>query len=87
MTLSVARDLGRHGIRVNCIQPGPFSTPAVDKAPPEMIHDLIEQIIFPKRLGDPAEYASAVLEIVRNPFFNASSIRIDGGIRLPNWIG
>lgn len=87
MTLSIARDLGRHAIRVNCIQPGPFATPAVAKAPTKMIEDLVEQLIFPERLGDPAEYASAALEMIRNPFFNATSIRIDGGIRLPNWIG
>lgn len=84
MTLPIARDLGRYGIRVNCIQPGPYATPALDKAPQEMIGGLVDQLIFPKRLGDPAEYASAALELIRNPFFNATSIRVDGGIRLPN---
>lgn len=87
MTLALARDLGRHAIRVNCIQPGPYATPALDRAPLRMIDDLVDQLIFPRRLGDPSEFASAALEMVRNPFFNATSIRVDGGIRLPNWIG
>lgn len=87
MTLSIARDLGRHAIRVNSIQPGPYATPALSLAPPEMIDDLVDQLIFPKRLGNPQEFASAAMEMIRNPFFNATSVRVDGGIRLPNWIG
>lgn len=84
LTLPLARDLGRHAIRINCIQPGPYATPALEQAPPEMIDGLVDQLIFPKRLGEPAEFASAALELIRNPFFNATSIRVDGGIRLPN---
>jgi len=82
MTLPVARDLSRYGIRINTILPGIFDTPAMAGATPAMLEGLGNTVLFPKRLGQPAEYASLALELVRNTYFNAESIRLDGGIRM-----
>ncbi|MBP6682872.1 MAG: SDR family oxidoreductase [Halioglobus sp.] len=82
MTLTIARDLAREGIRVNTIQPGIFNTPAFDRAPPEMIKALDAMVPFPRRMGFPEEYASMALEIVRNGYVNGETIRLDGAIRM-----
>jgi NAD(P)-dependent dehydrogenase (short-subunit alcohol dehydrogenase family) len=82
MTLPIARDLSRYGIRINTILPGIFDTPAMAGATPAMREGLGNTVLFPKRLGDAAEYASLALELVRNTYFNAESIRLDGGIRM-----
>ncbi|MFC4595725.1 SDR family oxidoreductase [Sphingobium tyrosinilyticum] len=82
MTLPIARDLSREGIRINTIQPGIFLTPAFDGAPPEMIDALNAQVPFPKRMGIPAEYASLALELIRNTYMNGETIRLDGAIRM-----
>ena len=81
MTLPIARDLSRFGIRINTILPGIFDTPAMALASDEMKAGLSATVNFPKRLGDPAEYASLALELIRNAYFNAETIRLDGGIR------
>lgn len=81
MTLPIARDLGRFGIRVNTILPGVFSTPLMNRAPQAMIDALAAQIPFPNRLGDPSEYASMALELCRNTYMNAHVLRLDGGVR------
>ena len=82
MTLTIARDLSREGIRINTIQPGIFNTPAMNKAPPEMLQALGAMVPFPNRLGDPAEYASLALEMIGNGYFNGTTVRLDGAIRM-----
>lgn len=82
MTLTIARDLSREGIRVNTIQPGIFNTPAMARATPEMLKALGGMVPFPPRLGAPEEYASMAVEIVRNGYVNGETIRLDGAIRM-----
>ncbi len=82
MTLTIARDLSREGIRVNTIQPGIFDTPAMARATPEMKDALGAMVPFPRRLGAAEEYASMALELVRNGYMNGATIRIDGAIRM-----
>jgi NAD(P)-dependent dehydrogenase (short-subunit alcohol dehydrogenase family) len=82
MTLTIARDLAREGIRVNTIQPGIFDTPALAKAPKQMLDALGAMVPFPNRLGAPAEFASMALEIIRNGYVNGETIRLDGAIRM-----
>ena len=83
MTLPIARDLAREGIRINTIQPGIFATPAMLGAPQTMLDALAASVPFPKRLGAAAEYASLALEMVRNGYFNGETVRLDGAIRMP----
>lgn len=82
MTLTIARDLSREGIRVNTIQPGIFHTPAMARATPQMLEALGNMVPFPQRLGRAEEYASMALEIVRNGYVNGETIRLDGAIRM-----
>lgn len=82
MTLPIARDLSSEGIRVNTIMPGIMATPPMMAVPPEMLESLAAQVPFPKRLGDPAEFASLVVEMVRNGYFNGETVRLDGAIRM-----
>lgn len=82
MTLTIARDLSREGIRVNTIQPGIFDTPAMARAPQAMKDALGAMVPFPKRLGHADEYASMALEIVRNGYINGETVRLDGAIRM-----
>jgi NAD(P)-dependent dehydrogenase (short-subunit alcohol dehydrogenase family) len=82
MTLPIARDLAREGIRVMTIQPGIFATPPMLKAP-KLVEALSATVPFPKRLGRPEEFASLVLEMVRNGYFNGETVRLDGAIRMP----
>lgn len=82
MTLPIARDLMNDGIRVNTILPGIFDTPLMAGAPDNVRQSLSESVPFPKRLGAPSEYASLVLELCRNSYFNGEHIRLDGGIRM-----
>ena len=83
MTLPIARDLMNEGIRVNTILPGIFDTPLMQGMPENVKAALAASVPFPKRLGDPAEYASLVLEMCRNGYFNGESVRLDGAIRMP----
>jgi len=85
MTLPIARDLARVGIRVNTIAPGPIETPIFgnDEAAKSLKAGLTKSILFPKRFGTPEELASMVVECVTNQFMNAETIRVDGGTRLP----
>lgn len=86
LVLPMARDLMAIGIRVNSIMPGIFATPpmlAVRDRAPEVFDNLAASVPFPKRLGHPPEFASLVLEIVRNTYINGQKIRIDGAIRMP----
>lgn len=82
MTLPIARDLSADGIRINTILPGIFNTPLLKGAPQNVLDALGAQVPFPKRLGDPAEYASLALEMIRNSYFNGEDVRLDGSIRM-----
>jgi NAD(P)-dependent dehydrogenase (short-subunit alcohol dehydrogenase family) len=82
MTLPMARELARFGIRVMAIAPGLFETPMVGQVPKEIAEALAKMIPFPPRLGRPDEFASLVREIVQNVMLNGEVIRIDGAIRM-----
>lgn len=82
MTLTIARDLAREGIRVNTLQPGIFDTPAMARATPEMKAALGAMVPFPQRLGAADEYASMALELIRNGYMNGETVRIDGAVRM-----
>jgi NAD(P)-dependent dehydrogenase (short-subunit alcohol dehydrogenase family) len=82
MTLPIARDFMSDGIRVNTILPGIFDTPLMMGASEHIKTALAASVPFPKRFGNPAEYASLVLELLRNSYFNGEDIRLDGGIRM-----
>lgn len=83
MCLPAARDLARHGIRVMAIAPGLFRTPMMEGLAPEVTEKIVADIQFPTRLGDPAEYALMVAQIVENPYLNGTTIRLDAATRLP----
>ena len=82
MTLPIARDLSRNGIRVCSIAPGIFETPMLAGLPKEAQDSLGKQVPFPSRLGRPAEYAQMVKAIVEIEMLNAETIRLDGAIRM-----
>jgi NAD(P)-dependent dehydrogenase (short-subunit alcohol dehydrogenase family) len=82
MTLPIARDLARLGIRVMTIAPGLFETPLMMGLPEEARISLGQQIPFPSRLGKPHEYAMLAQSIVENPMLNGEVIRLDGAIRM-----
>ena len=82
MTLPVARDLARSGIRVMTIAPGIFKTPMLMGLPEEVQQSLGASVPFPQRLGEPAEFAALVMHIVENQMLNGEVIRLDGAIRM-----
>ena len=82
MTLPIARELARYGIRVMTIAPGIFHTPMMASLTPEVQESLGKMVPFPPRLGRPREFASLVREIVENPMLNGEVIRLDGAIRM-----
>lgn len=82
MTLPIARDLAREGIRVVTIAPGLFDTPLLAGLPEPARESLGKQVPFPSRLGNPAEYAQLAQAIVENPMLNGEVIRLDGAIRM-----
>lgn len=82
MTLAIARDLSRHGIRCMTIAPGIFGTPMVYGMPQEVQDSLAASIPFPSRLGRPEDYAKLVLSIFDNDMLNGETIRLDGAIRM-----
>ncbi|MBO6677313.1 SDR family NAD(P)-dependent oxidoreductase [Parvibaculum sp.] len=82
MTLPIARDLSREGIRVNTILPGIFDTPLLAGAPEKVRQALGAQVPYPSRLGNPDEYASLACEMIRNGYFNGETVRLDGAIRM-----
>ena len=82
MTLPIARDLSRDGIRCVTIAPGLFLTPLLKNLPPEVQDSLGKQVPFPSRLGRPEEYASLAKHIVENEMLNGETIRLDGAIRM-----
>jgi NAD(P)-dependent dehydrogenase (short-subunit alcohol dehydrogenase family) len=82
MTLPLARELARYGIRVMTIAPGIFDTPMMAALPDAARQSLGQQVPFPPRLGKPAEYAALVKHIVENEMLNGEVIRLDGAIRM-----
>ncbi|MGA2950999.1 MAG: SDR family NAD(P)-dependent oxidoreductase [Caulobacteraceae bacterium] len=82
MTLPIARDLMGDGIRVNTILPGIFDTPLLQGAPVHVKEALSASVPFPKRLGNPEEYASLALTMITNGYFNGEDVRLDGAIRM-----
>ncbi|MDX1991043.1 MAG: 3-hydroxyacyl-CoA dehydrogenase [bacterium] len=82
MTLPIARDLSRNGIRVVTIAPGLFDTPLMAALPEQARLSLGQQVPFPSRLGDPAEYAQLAQSIIENVMLNGETIRLDGAIRM-----
>lgn len=82
MTLPIARELARFGIRVVAIAPGVFNTAMMADAPDAVRESLQAQTVFPTRLGDPAEYAAFAAHIVENPMLNGSVLRLDGAMRM-----
>jgi NAD(P)-dependent dehydrogenase (short-subunit alcohol dehydrogenase family) len=84
MTLPIARDLAAVGIRVNTIAPGLIDTPIYGQgeASEAFKENLKKGVLFPRRLGDPSEFATLAVELVANSYMNAETIRIDGGIRM-----
>jgi NAD(P)-dependent dehydrogenase (short-subunit alcohol dehydrogenase family) len=83
MTLPMARDMAPLGIRVCAIAPGTMGTPLMEMAPEAMKQDLVANIVNPKRLGRPEEFALLVESILRNDYLNGENIRLDGALRFP----
>jgi 3-hydroxyacyl-CoA dehydrogenase / 3-hydroxy-2-methylbutyryl-CoA dehydrogenase len=82
MTLPMARDLSSIGVRVNTIAPGLIETPLLGGLPAEVLDALAKSVLYPKRLGKPAEIAHLALAIIENDYLNGETIRADGGIRM-----
>jgi NAD(P)-dependent dehydrogenase (short-subunit alcohol dehydrogenase family) len=82
LTLPVARELARFGIRCVTIAPGLFFTPMMESLPPEVKDVLGKSVPFPARLGKPSEYALLVQQIIENPMLNGETIRLDGALRM-----
>jgi NAD(P)-dependent dehydrogenase (short-subunit alcohol dehydrogenase family) len=82
MTLPLAREFTRIGVRVMAIAPGVFWTPMVNHLPEEVQDSLAASIPFPSRLGRPEEFADLAAHIVENGYFNGGTIRLDGAVRL-----
>ena len=83
LTTSMARDLAEIGVRANAIAPGPILTPRLAAAPDAIKQALTANVAFPKRFGHAAEYASLVEAMLRTPFLNGQTIRLDGALSTP----
>jgi NAD(P)-dependent dehydrogenase (short-subunit alcohol dehydrogenase family) len=84
MALPMARDLARFGIRVNTICPGTMLTPMMVMASDKVKASLLADVVSPKRMGDPAEFAHAAKFLIENSYMNAQVVRCDGGVRMSN---
>ena len=82
LTLPLARELARHGIRVMTIAPGVFATPMMETIPEKAREQLEASVPYPKRLGNPSEFAKLVTHIIDNAYLNGEVIRLDGAIRM-----
>jgi NAD(P)-dependent dehydrogenase (short-subunit alcohol dehydrogenase family) len=82
MTLTIARDLSSEGIRINTILPGIFDTPLLGRAPEHVKAGLAASVPFPKRLGQPEEFAHLAHTMITNGYFNGEDVRLDGAIRM-----
>jgi NAD(P)-dependent dehydrogenase (short-subunit alcohol dehydrogenase family) len=85
MTLPMARDLASIGVRVCAIAPGACATPRLSS--PQVRQMLIQDVVFPNRLGHPDDYAQLAECIIRDPYLNGEIIRLDGAARLPKEMG
>jgi NAD(P)-dependent dehydrogenase (short-subunit alcohol dehydrogenase family) len=83
MTLPMARDLAPIGVRVCAIAPGTMGTPVMLGVRDQIKEQLVEGIVFPKRMGRPEEFALLVEAIARNPYLNGENVRLDGALRFP----
>jgi NAD(P)-dependent dehydrogenase (short-subunit alcohol dehydrogenase family) len=83
MTLPLAREFARYGVRVMTIAPGIYETPMFSNAKGPMVDWLREQVQFPNRPGHASEFAEAVLHMIHNRMFNGTTFRIDGAYRVP----
>lgn len=83
LSLPVARDQAKFGIRCVAVAPGLFRTPMMEALPAETTAAITANIPFPARLGDPDEFALMVQQIIENPYLNGTTIRLDGATRLP----
>ncbi len=82
LTLPIARELARYGIRVCTVAPGLFETPMLEGLPEEAYKSLVEKTVFPKRFGKPEEYAHLIMSIFKNNMINGEVIRLDGSLRM-----
>ena len=82
MTLPLARDLARHGIRVVTIAPGPHDTPMLARLRDDIRASLESQVPFPKRLGQAEDFAGLVRHVIENEYLNGETIRLDGALRM-----
>ncbi len=82
MTLPIARELAKQGIRINCIAPGLFLTPLAATLDDRVIEALGNSVEFPKRLGKPSEFAQLAVQMAENDYFNGEVVRLDGSIRM-----
>jgi NAD(P)-dependent dehydrogenase (short-subunit alcohol dehydrogenase family) len=83
LTLPAARELAQFGVRVLAIAPGIFLTPMLTAMPEDVQKSLGASVPFPKRLGQPAEYAALVRHMIENPYLNGEVVRLDGALRMP----
>jgi 3-hydroxyacyl-CoA dehydrogenase / 3-hydroxy-2-methylbutyryl-CoA dehydrogenase len=83
MTLPMARDLERYGIRVVTIAPGAFITPMANAMNKKVQETIVRELLFPRRMGEPREFAQTVKWILECPYVNGETIRLSGGSRLP----
>jgi 3-hydroxyacyl-CoA dehydrogenase / 3-hydroxy-2-methylbutyryl-CoA dehydrogenase len=83
MTLPLARELSAYGLRVVCIAPGLFATPMTTELPEAVRNDLLKLTPFPHRFGQPTEFAQLVAQVYENTMLNGTTIRLDGGLRMP----
>jgi NAD(P)-dependent dehydrogenase (short-subunit alcohol dehydrogenase family) len=83
LSLPLARDMAGLGIRTMAIAPGLFLTPMLESLGPEMMAELAADVVFPKRLGTPEEFARLVRFIIEMAYLNGDTIRLDGALRLP----
>ncbi|BBU57085.1 3-hydroxyacyl-CoA dehydrogenase [Mameliella alba] len=83
MCLPAAREMAKQGVRVMAIAPGLFNTPMMEGLPEDVTAGIVANVPFPHRLGEPAEYAQMVSQIVANPYLNGTTIRLDAAVRLP----
>lgn len=82
MTIQAAREFASGGVRVLAIAPGLFRTPMAEAVPPEVIEAITRDAIFPRRFGEPEDFADLCLSMIRNPMLNGEVIRLDAGVRL-----